>query len=92
MFTYLRKKIHPSENTCFVIDGESLGIAFKECPEILRDVSMAALRVVCCRMAPLQKAQVVQMVKSSPLKPTCCAVGDGANDCAMILAAHIGIG
>ncbi len=75
-----------------MIDGDSLGIAFKECPDILRDVSMAALRVVCCRMAPLQKAQVVQMVKHSPNKPTTCAVGDGANDCAMIQAAHVGIG
>ncbi|CAL8134312.1 unnamed protein product [Orchesella dallaii] len=76
----------------FVIDGDSLSVAFKICPDLLRSVSMAAFRVVCCRMAPLQKAQVVQMVKNSAGSPTCCAVGDGANDCAMILAAHVGIG
>ncbi|CAL8114228.1 unnamed protein product [Orchesella dallaii] len=90
--TEIQKEMDASDNTCFVIDGDSLAVAFKICPDLLRVVSMAALRVVCCRMAPLQKAQVVQMVKNSPDSPTCCAVGDGANDCAMILAAHIGIG
>ncbi|CAL8134314.1 unnamed protein product [Orchesella dallaii] len=90
--TEIQNEMDGADNTCFVIDGDSLAIAFKVCPELLRLVSMAAFRVVCCRMAPLQKAQVVQMVKNSPGSPTCCAVGDGANDCAMILAAHVGIG
>ncbi|ODN03513.1 putative phospholipid-transporting ATPase IF [Orchesella cincta] len=80
------------EDSCLVIDGMSLAAAFTSCRKLLRDVSMTAYTVVCCRMAPLQKSQIVQMVKSSPGRPTCCAVGDGANDCAMILAAHVGIG
>ena len=53
---------------------------------------MEAFRVVCCRMTPLQKAQVVHMVKTSHGNPITAAVGDGANDVAMIQEAHIGLG
>jgi P-type E1-E2 ATPase len=53
---------------------------------------MGAYRVVACRMSPKAKSQVVAMVKASPKKPITAAVGDGANDVAMIQEAHIGIG
>uniref|UniRef100_A0A4W6EHI1 ATPase phospholipid transporting 11C n=1 Tax=Lates calcarifer TaxID=8187 RepID=A0A4W6EHI1_LATCA len=43
--------------------------------------------VLCCRMAPLQKAQVRTI--SSPIT---LSIGDGANDVSMILEAHVGIG
>uniref|UniRef100_A0A674MEX9 Phospholipid-transporting ATPase n=1 Tax=Takifugu rubripes TaxID=31033 RepID=A0A674MEX9_TAKRU len=48
--------------------------------------------VLCCRMAPLQKAQIVRMVKNSKGSPITLSVGDGANDVSMILEAHVGIG
>jgi len=47
--------------------------------------------VVCCRLLPLQKAEVVKMVRTKLDKIT-LAIGDGANDVPMIKAAHIGIG
>lgn len=47
--------------------------------------------VVCCRLLPLQKAEVVRMVRAKLNKIT-LAIGDGANDVPMIKAAHIGIG
>ena len=43
-------------------------------------------------MSPLQKAEVVRLVKSSPARPTTAAVGDGANDVSMIQEAHVGLG
>jgi len=46
--------------------------------------------VVCCRVSPLQKAQVTQLVKSRG--ETTLAIGDGANDVGMIQRAHIGVG
>lgn len=39
--------------------------------------------VVCCRMTPLQKAQVIELVKKYK-KVVTLAIGDGANDVGMI--------
>jgi magnesium-transporting ATPase (P-type) len=39
--------------------------------------------VVCCRVTPLQKAQVVELVMQNEKKIT-LAIGDGANDVSMI--------
>ncbi|KAG8240264.1 hypothetical protein J437_LFUL015334 [Ladona fulva] len=47
--------------------------------------------VICCRVTPLQKAMVVELVKKSK-KAATLAIGDGANDVSMIKAAHIGVG
>uniref|UniRef100_A0A8C7DFF7 Phospholipid-transporting ATPase n=1 Tax=Oncorhynchus kisutch TaxID=8019 RepID=A0A8C7DFF7_ONCKI len=47
--------------------------------------------VICCRVTPLQKAQVVELVKKYKQAVT-LAIGDGANDVSMIKAAHIGVG
>ena len=48
--------------------------------------------VLCCRMSPAQKAQVVKLVKKSKQRPITCSIGDGANDVSMIQEAHIGLG
>ena len=43
------------------------------------------------RVSPLQKSQVVELVKTE-VKAVTLAVGDGANDVGMIQAAHVGVG
>ena len=49
--------------------------------------------VICCRTSPLQKSEVVKMVKNHiAFQPLCLAIGDGANDVSMIREAHVGIG
>uniref|UniRef100_A0A8D0ARA2 Phospholipid-transporting ATPase n=1 Tax=Sander lucioperca TaxID=283035 RepID=A0A8D0ARA2_SANLU len=58
--------------------------------ELLRTACMCQT-VICCRVTPLQKAQVVQLVKKYKQAVT-LAIGDGANDVSMIKAAHIGVG
>lgn len=50
--------------------------------ELLRTACMCK-GVVCCRMTPLQKAQVVDLVKRYK-KVVTLAIGDGANDIGMI--------
>jgi hypothetical protein len=40
--------------------------------------------VVCCRMSPKQKSQVVRLVKDNMKDKITLAIGDGANDVAMI--------
>uniref|UniRef100_A0A7S1PJ75 Phospholipid-transporting ATPase n=1 Tax=Percolomonas cosmopolitus TaxID=63605 RepID=A0A7S1PJ75_9EUKA len=47
--------------------------------------------VICCRVSPSQKADIVKLVKNGKRKVT-LAIGDGANDVPMIQAAHIGVG
>uniref|UniRef100_A0A673C5U4 Phospholipid-transporting ATPase n=1 Tax=Sphaeramia orbicularis TaxID=375764 RepID=A0A673C5U4_9TELE len=58
--------------------------------EFLRTACMCKA-VICCRVTPLQKAQVVELVKKYKQAVT-LAIGDGANDVSMIKAAHIGVG
>jgi len=65
------------DNTVLIVDGEALAVTLRECPKILSEVAMKAFRVVCVRMTPLQKAQVVRMVRETPGSPTTAAVGDG---------------
>ena len=48
--------------------------------------------VICCRVSPAQKAEVVKLIKDDDPKLVTLAIGDGANDCSMILEAHIGVG
>jgi phospholipid-translocating P-type ATPase (flippase) len=48
--------------------------------------------VVCCRVSPLQKAQIVLLVRESIAGSITLSIGDGANDVSMIQSAHVGIG
>ncbi|XP_076854970.1 phospholipid-transporting ATPase ID [Brachyhypopomus gauderio] len=75
-----------------VINGHSLAYALEGSMELefLR-VACMCKTVICCRVTPLQKAQVVELVKKYKQAVT-LAIGDGANDVSMIKAAHIGVG
>eukprot|EP01029_Cantina_marsupialis_P028310 TRINITY_DN775_c0_g2_i1.p1 TRINITY_DN775_c0_g2~~TRINITY_DN775_c0_g2_i1.p1 ORF type:complete len:3227 (+),score=847.44 TRINITY_DN775_c0_g2_i1:1307-9682(+) len=59
--------------------------------EFMELVSQAST-IVCYRMEPEQKAQIVNIVRSLPSEPITLAVGDGGNDVPMIQEAHIGVG
>uniref|UniRef100_A0A671X7B9 Phospholipid-transporting ATPase n=1 Tax=Sparus aurata TaxID=8175 RepID=A0A671X7B9_SPAAU len=75
-----------------VINGHSLAHALERSTELefLKTACMCKA-VICCRVTPLQKAQVVELVKKYKQAVT-LAIGDGANDVSMIKAAHIGVG
>ncbi|XP_075870703.1 phospholipid-transporting ATPase IH-like isoform X3 [Nelusetta ayraudi] len=84
-----------------IIDGATLSAVLKPSQEgagpgnykdIFLDICRNCSAVLCCRMAPLQKAQIVKLIKASKEHPITLAVGDGANDVSMILEAHVGIG
>ncbi|XP_039615219.1 probable phospholipid-transporting ATPase IF isoform X1 [Polypterus senegalus] len=75
-----------------VVDGASLSLALRQHEKLFMDVCRNCTAVLCCRMAPLQKAKVVRLLKTSPEKPITLAIGDGANDVSMIQEAHVGIG
>ncbi|XP_053566150.1 phospholipid-transporting ATPase IF [Bombina bombina] len=75
-----------------VVDGASLSLALRGHEKLFMEVCRNCSAVLCCRMAPLQKAKVVRLLKTSPEKPITLAIGDGANDVSMIQEAHVGIG
>ncbi len=72
-----------------IIDGKALAAALTKrlAPVFLR-VGLRCAAVVCCRVSPLQKAMVTQLVRNHG--DTTLAIGDGANDVGMIQKAHIG--
>ena len=55
-------------------------------------VSKTCEAVICCRLRPGQKADVVNMIKKDDRSAITLAIGDGANDVSMIKEAHIGVG
>nr|XP_060490180.1 phospholipid-transporting ATPase IH [Panthera onca] len=83
-----------------IIDGAALSLIMKpredgSCGnyrELFLEICRNCSAVLCCRMAPLQKAQIVKLIKLSKEHPITLAIGDGANDVSMILEAHVGIG
>ncbi|KAH9609171.1 hypothetical protein KSS87_002397 [Heliosperma pusillum] len=75
-----------------VIDGKCLMYALDPSLRgMLLNLSLNCTSVVCCRVSPLQKAQVTSLVKKGAKKIT-LSIGDGANDVSMIQAAHVGVG
>lgn len=75
-----------------VIDGTSLVyILESELEEELFDLATSCKVVLCCRVAPLQKAGIVDLIKSRTNDMT-LAIGDGANDVSMIQMADVGVG
>lgn len=55
------------------------------------EICSSCKSVICCRMSPKQKSQVVRLVRDFTTNIT-LAIGDGANDVAMIESAHVGVG
>ncbi|XP_028672279.2 phospholipid-transporting ATPase IC [Erpetoichthys calabaricus] len=86
-----------------VITGQDLDEIFQQDSQIASCTKQAGIlqhfvelaskceTVICCRVTPLQKANVVEAVKRQQ-KAITLAIGDGANDVNMIKRAHIGIG
>ncbi|KAI7805614.1 putative phospholipid-transporting ATPase VD [Triplophysa rosa] len=75
-----------------VIDGRTLDFALhNDLQEAFLDLTCCCRSVICCRSTPLQKSQVVRLVRDQ-LKVMTLAIGDGANDVSMIQMADVGIG
>ncbi|WOL18362.1 phospholipid-transporting ATPase 3-like [Canna indica] len=81
-----------AQSLALVIDGKCLMYALDPNLRVnLLKLSLSCTSVVCCRVSPLQKAQVTSLVKKGARKIT-LSIGDGANDVSMIQAAHVGVG
>ncbi|KAF8542184.1 hypothetical protein BDD12DRAFT_826043 [Trichophaea hybrida] len=77
-----------------VIDGGTLVMV--ESDEVLKslffEIAVLTDSVICCRASPSQKAHLVKTIRTKVQKSVTLAIGDGANDIAMIQEAHVGVG
>ncbi|XP_072108888.1 probable phospholipid-transporting ATPase IA isoform X3 [Mobula birostris] len=75
-----------------IIDGKTLKYALTfGVRQSFLDLALSCKAVICCRVSPLQKSEIVEMVKKQ-VKVITLAIGDGANDVGMIQTAHVGVG
>ncbi|URE36998.1 ATPase, class [Musa troglodytarum] len=80
------------QKLALVIDGKCLMYALDPNLRVnLLNLSLNCSSVICCRVSPLQKAQVTSLVKKGAHRIT-LSIGDGANDVSMMQAAHVGVG
>ncbi|OQV06702.1 hypothetical protein CLAIMM_11242 isoform 2 [Cladophialophora immunda] len=81
-------------HSVLVIDGQTLTIidADRATRALFTDVAIRADSVICCRASPSQKASLVRTIRTKVKGSVTLAIGDGANDIAMIQEAHLGIG
>ena len=87
-------KVHEEkpEALSLIIDGKTLIHALDH--SVRKDfieLCTACTAVICCRVSPIQKAEMVELVQEYT-KAISLAIGDGANDVAMIQKAQVGVG
>ncbi|GLI80104.1 phopholipid transporting ATPase [Penicillium ochrochloron] len=82
----------PEPTHAVIVDGETLKMMLDdELKQKFLLLCKQCKAVLCCRVSPAQKAAVVNMVRHG-LNIMGLAVGDGANDVAMIQEADVGVG
>ena len=77
-----------------VIDGATLAVIESD-PNFMAsfiDLCVQTDSTICCRASPSQKANMVSAVRNLKKDAVTLAIGDGANDIAMIQSADIGVG
>uniref|UniRef100_A0A6Q2YWF5 Phospholipid-transporting ATPase n=1 Tax=Esox lucius TaxID=8010 RepID=A0A6Q2YWF5_ESOLU len=88
-------KFHATDVTsgfAMVVDGCTLDFALQDdLKDNFLELSQHCRAVICCRSTPLQKSQVVRLVRDK-LRVMTLAIGDGANDVSMIQVADVGVG
>uniref|UniRef100_A0A673YQ83 Phospholipid-transporting ATPase n=1 Tax=Salmo trutta TaxID=8032 RepID=A0A673YQ83_SALTR len=90
--TSLGDSLGKENELALIIDGQTLKYALSfELRQAFLDLALSCKAVICCRVSPLQKSEIVDMVKKH-VKAITLAIGDGANDVGMIQTAHVGVG
>lgn len=85
--------IEQGKPIAMIITGRTMKFVFKQTTrDFFMHLAVNCKSVICCRVSPSQKADIVKAVKKEVKKSITLAIGDGANDVPMIQSAHIGIG
>jgi len=88
-------RVGQDNNRAVIIDGKTLGLIFDSTTGVKEnfiELGTSCKSVICCRVSPSQKAEVVTAVKKFTHGAITLAIGDGANDVAMIQSARVGVG
>ena len=77
-----------------IIDSKAISEIFsdKNKTKAFLTIALKAYAVICCRISPLQKSEIVKYVKETAENIISLSIGDGGNDVSMLLEANIGIG
>ena len=69
-----------------IVDGKAVVAILKSTSlkEKFSTLSSRCRTVVACRLAPVQKSQLVRMIKEASADNVTAAIGDGGNDISMI--------
>ena len=73
-----------NEMSCALLKTLNFALTF-ECRRDFLSIAASCKAVICCRTSPLQKAELVDLVRHQTQAIT-LAIGDGANDVGMIQA------
>lgn len=81
-------------HSVIVIDGQTLSTigADEALHALFLELAILADSVICCRASPSQKSSLVKAIRTKVKGSVTLAIGDGANDIAMIQEAQVGIG
>ncbi|KAI9678592.1 MAG: hypothetical protein M1817_005649 [Caeruleum heppii] len=81
-------------HSVIVVDGQTLSVVEESATlaSLFSDLAILVDSVICCRASPSQKASLVRSIRKKVKHSVTLAIGDGANDIAMIQEAHVGIG
>ena len=77
-----------------IIEAPVLNLLFRD-EEVAKDfvkIAYYSNTVICCRISPSQKSQIIQKIKKFDKNAVTLAIGDGSNDVSMITEANIGVG
>ncbi|EZG48332.1 putative ATPase [Gregarina niphandrodes] len=93
--------VNPSDESATTSQHQTIiwdGVILRRCFEDARlrpfiySLSSLCHSAIFCRTSPQDKGDVVRLCREFEPKATCLAVGDGANDCNMLMAANVGVG
>ena len=82
------------QERALVIGGAALTEALSDPDVKMKLIHLVGMckTVLACRVSPDQKQQLLKLIKDNVAGARCLAIGDGANDVAMIQQAHVGVG
>ena len=90
----MKKENKQNNKSALILAGDSM-TRMESLPDLLElflDISDKMDVVIACRASPKQKGDIVSMVQGRFPKKVTLAIGDGANDVAMIMKANVGVG
>ena len=64
----------------------------KEMTKTFLNIAYYSNTVICCRISPSQKSEIIKKIKNFDKNAVTLAIGDGRNDVSMITEANIGVG